>query len=85
MTTSQSARSSLLRTNRKSSRCSAVVTDAAIALDGSYYLTYHRYATREQVQACHPRFAEFLAMKARYDPDEIFTSDWYRSYKAMFQ
>ena len=29
--------------------------DRAIELGGSYYLTYHRWATAEQALACHPR------------------------------
>ena len=43
--------------------------DLAIARGGSYYLTYHRFATREQVTKCHPQFANFLALKSKYDPD----------------
>jgi len=58
--------------------------DLAIARKGSYYLTYHRYATREQVTACYPQFEEFLQMKRRYDPTEQFQSDWYRHYRQMF-
>ncbi len=59
--------------------------DAAIRHGGSYYLTYHRHATREQVEACHPRFADFLRAKLERDPDEIFQSDWYRHYRRMFR
>ena len=59
--------------------------DAGINHGGSYYLTYHRWATREQVVACYPRFAEFLQMKRTYDADEMFQSDWYRHYKKMFE
>lgn len=51
---------------------------------GSYYLTYHRWATRAQVEACHPRFVEFLRQKRRHDPEERFQSDWYRHYRTMF-
>jgi FAD/FMN-containing dehydrogenase len=51
---------------------------------GSYYLTYHRWATRAQVEACHPRFVEFLRQKRRHDPGERFQSDWYRHYRTMF-
>lgn len=58
--------------------------DLAIRHDGSYYLTYHRFATRQRVEACYPQFAEFLRHKLRYDPDERFQSDWYRHYRAMF-
>jgi FAD/FMN-containing dehydrogenase len=58
--------------------------DCAIACSGSYYLTYHRYATRSQLERCYPMFAEFLALKRRYDPDGQFQSDWYRHYAGMF-
>jgi len=58
--------------------------DAAIRRDGSYYLTYHRWATRSQVLACHPAFADFLRAKRAHDPDLAFQSDWYRHYAAMF-
>jgi FAD/FMN-containing dehydrogenase len=56
----------------------------AIGYGGSYYLTYHRWATRDQVEAAHPRFVQFLRLKRRYDPDERFQSDWYRHYRSMF-
>lgn len=51
---------------------------------GSYFLTYHRWAAREQVLACYPQLPEFLALKRKYDPEERFQSDWYRHYSAMF-
>ncbi len=56
----------------------------ALVLNGSYYLTYHHWATREQTEAAYPQFADFLKMKRRYDPDERFQSDWYRYYRKMF-
>jgi FAD/FMN-containing dehydrogenase len=58
--------------------------DRAIEHGGSYFLTYHRWAERPQVEKCYPQFAEFLRHKRRYDPNEAFTSEWYRHYKAMF-
>jgi FAD/FMN-containing dehydrogenase len=51
---------------------------------GRYYLTYHKHATREQVEACYPEFPEFLRLKRRYDPQELFQSDWYLHYREMF-
>ncbi len=59
--------------------------DLGIQYGGSYYLTYHRWARREQVEACYPQFKEFLQMKLKYDPQEVFQSDWYRHYKRMFE
>jgi FAD/FMN-containing dehydrogenase len=55
--------------------------DQAIARGGSYFLTYHRWATAEQLEACHPRIREFFELKRKYDPDEVFQSDWYRHYR----
>jgi FAD/FMN-containing dehydrogenase len=58
--------------------------DMAIARGGSYFLTYHRWARRDQVAACYPQFEEFLAHKRRLDPDERFQSDWYRHHVGLF-
>jgi FAD/FMN-containing dehydrogenase len=58
--------------------------DMAAARGGTYYLTYHRDATRQQIERCYPQFAEFLRLKKKYDPEERFQSDWYRYYKTMF-
>jgi len=58
--------------------------DAAIRAGGSYYLTYHRWARPDQVERCYPQMREFLCAKRRYDPDEVFQSDWYRHYRGLF-
>jgi FAD/FMN-containing dehydrogenase len=60
------------------------IIDRAIEFGGRYYLTYHRWATRKQVETCYPQFVEFLRLKKKYDPSERFQSDWYRHYKEMF-
>jgi hypothetical protein len=56
--------------------------DLAIELNGSYYLTYHRWATPEQLRRCHPRIDDFLMLKRRLDPAGRFQSDWFRHYVA---
>jgi hypothetical protein len=58
--------------------------DRALAYGGSFYLTYHRWATREQVEAAYPQFVRFLREKLRRDPEERFQSDWYRHYRETF-
>ncbi len=58
--------------------------DMAARRGGTHYLTYHRYATRNQVESCYPQFAEFLRLKKKYDPEERFQSEWYRHYRTMF-
>lgn len=57
--------------------------DRAAELGGSYYLTYHRWATAEQVLACHPRLPEVLREKQRLDPDGIFRSDWHAHHVSL--
>ena len=60
------------------------IIDRVIEHGGRFFLTYHRWATREQVEACYPMFREFLEAKLRYDPDQRFQSDWYRHYAGLF-
>lgn len=60
------------------------IIDRAIEFGGRYFLTYHRWATRKQVETCYPRFVEFLRLKRKYDPQERFQSNWYRHYREMF-
>jgi FAD/FMN-containing dehydrogenase len=57
--------------------------DRGLSYGGRYYLTYHRWATRQQVLAAYPQFPEFLRQKRRFDPAERFVSEWYRHHKAL--
>jgi len=52
--------------------------DVSIALGGSYYLTYHKWARKDQVLACYEQMPAFFEKKAKYDPNLVFQSDWYR-------
>ncbi len=52
---------------------------------GSFYLTYNRFATRDELDTAYPQFGDFLLLKKKYDPMELFRSDWYRHYKAFYQ
>ena len=58
--------------------------DMAARRNGSYYLTYHRWADRARVESCYPQFAEFLRLKRKYDPRARFQSDWWRHYSKLF-
>lgn len=58
--------------------------DAAIERDGSFFLTYHRFARVDQVEVAHPRFREWLRCKKRYDSSELFMSEWYVHYRDAF-
>jgi FAD/FMN-containing dehydrogenase len=59
--------------------------DLAIERGGSYFLTYHPWATAEQLTTCYPGFQDVLRAKDRYDPDRRFQSDWFRHYSALLE
>jgi FAD/FMN-containing dehydrogenase len=59
------------------------IIDRALERGGSFYLTYHRWATAEQLLAGHPRFPEFLEAKRAFDPGNVFRSDWYRHWTGL--
>jgi SAM-dependent methyltransferase len=60
------------------------IIDRVIEHGGRFYLTYHPWATREQVETCYPRFSDFLDAKLVHDPGCRFQSDWYRHYATLF-
>ncbi len=51
---------------------------------GSFYLTYNRFATRDEIDGAYPQFRDFLLLKKKYDPEELFQSDWYAHYKGLY-
>jgi hypothetical protein len=58
--------------------------DIALRHGGGWYLAYRRDALRRQVDYAFPQFADFIRLKRKHDPQELFQSDWYRHYKNMF-
>jgi FAD/FMN-containing dehydrogenase len=52
--------------------------DMAARRDGSWFLTYHTFGTRDQLLRCYPELPEFVRLKRHYDPNERFQSEWYR-------
>lgn len=52
--------------------------DRAIEQGGSYFLTYHRHARRDQLLTCYPEIPEFMRRKRRWDPEGRCASDWSR-------
>jgi FAD/FMN-containing dehydrogenase len=57
--------------------------DHALRHDGSFFLTYHRFATATQLLAAHPAIREFLATKRTLDPAGVFHSDWYHAMREL--
>ena len=57
--------------------------DLGLAHGGRYYLTYHRWARRDQVERAYPQMRAFLARKRMYDPEGRFESTWHRHHVAL--
>nr|BFD41117.1 FAD-binding oxidoreductase [Pseudomonas sp. FFPRI_1] len=56
------------------------LVDSAIKHGGSYYLPYQIHATPQQFRAAYPRAGEFLALKARVDPQNKFRNKLWDAY-----
>ncbi len=56
------------------------LVDAALEHDGTYYLTYQLYPTPEQLHGAYPNARHAFERKRFYDPDEMFTSQFYERY-----
>jgi len=63
---------------RLAAACFRSLIDLALDRGGSFFPTYHRYATRSQLLAAFPRLHEFLVLKRAHDPGDVFSSDWSR-------
>jgi FAD/FMN-containing dehydrogenase len=57
--------------------------DHALRQGGSFFLTYHRFASAAQVLAAHPGIRDFLAAKRAMDPAGVFRSDWYHAVREL--
>lgn len=57
--------------------------DLGLAHGGSYYLTYHRWARRDQLERAYPQMRAFLDRKRAWDPQEVFQSTWYRHHRDL--
>ncbi|MES1043975.1 FAD-binding oxidoreductase [Bacillus obstructivus] len=54
--------------------------DVTLAHQGSYYLPYYSYPTKEQLYQAYPHAAEFFDKKRKYDPEERFVNLFYKEY-----
>jgi FAD/FMN-containing dehydrogenase len=56
------------------------LVDAALEHGGTYYLTYQLYPTPAQFHRAYPNARHAFERKRFYDPDEIFSSQFYERY-----
>jgi FAD/FMN-containing dehydrogenase len=54
--------------------------DAALRCSGRFYLPYQHLATREQFTQAYPEWPEFIQLKKKYDPQELFSNGLYLKY-----
>lgn len=54
--------------------------DAALNVEGKYYLPYRLHATAQQFARAYPQADEFFSLKRQYDPKEIFQNQFYLKY-----
>ena len=52
--------------------------DKVLHLGGTFYLPYRLHYRLDQFRKSYPMYGEFIALKKKYDPEELFTSQfWY--------
>jgi decaprenylphospho-beta-D-ribofuranose 2-oxidase len=61
-------------------RVTQQLVDAALESGGTYYLTYQLYPTPAQLHRAYPNARQAFERKRFYDPNERFSSQFYRKY-----
>jgi len=72
-----------LRTPEADRRMQAMtreLIDAALELEGRYYLPYRLHATTAQFYEAYPQARVFFEKKRRHDPEEVFRNQFYTKY-----
>ncbi len=57
------------------------LAEAAIKMEGTYYLPYRLQIDNETFKKSYPQSAQFFKLKLKYDPYEIFKNKFYDYYK----
>jgi FAD/FMN-containing dehydrogenase len=58
--------------------------ELTLAKNGTFFLPYQLYYTQEEVQRAYPTVADFFATKRTYDPNELFSNEFYKKYGHSF-
>ena len=53
------------------------VIDEVIKLQGTFYLPYRLHYNHDQLLACYPHTGEWLKIKQKWDPDGVFSSQFF--------
>ncbi|HEY4496850.1 MAG TPA: FAD-binding oxidoreductase [Candidatus Paceibacterota bacterium] len=68
--------------NQKMRKVTQELIDLTIKHGGRFFLPYQLHYTTGQLERAYPEFKSFLTMKKKYDPQELFTSTFYKKYSA---
>lgn len=52
--------------------------DEVLKLEGTFYLPYRLHYSHNQFLRCYPRSTDWLRLKKKWDPENIFESDFFR-------
>lgn len=55
-------------------------TDITLNHQGTYYLPYYPYQTKQQMKLAYPRTQEFFNKKREIDPNQVFMNTFYENY-----
>lgn len=69
--------------NQKMRALTRALIDLTISHGGRFFLPYQLHYTGKQLLACYPELPAFLAKKRDYDPDELFSSTFYRAISGL--
>jgi FAD/FMN-containing dehydrogenase len=56
------------------------LTDLVLGLDGTFYLPYRLYYSKDQLRRAYPGADAFFATKKKYDPLALFSNTFYETY-----
>jgi len=68
------------RDNEMLRKTTGDLIDAAHDTDGTYYLPYQLFYSKEQLRKCYPEINDFFAAKKAYDPCGLFSNKFYERY-----
>ena len=57
------------------------LVDIALKNGGTYYLPYRLHIDKEKMRKTYPKANEFFELKLKYDPNELFSNNFYVHYK----
>lgn len=65
---------------KKAERWTQEIIDSALSCQGTYYLPYQLWATKEQLLQAYPAFNHFIHIKNQYDPHHRFLNNFFAHY-----